>query len=348
MTYPATFWTGVWDPAREATSKEVTLLRNALAPRSPIVSFASDQQSSLLYRDRVVRLSGKRWLTYRAIAAALERQGRVTHVFGEMSAWHPLRSLGRRPILFTVAIPGAIADPNLLDKVTLFAAETKRLASELVAAGASCDRVRVIHPGVPIDHYTPVPLPSGRFTLLFASSPKRLEELEPRGVPLLVDLARLVPDVDIVLLWRRWGDLPAARRALAALDPPQNLHVHWADLPDPRRAYWDAHAVVCCFAEGHGKSCPNSLIEAMACGRPVLVTRSCGLADEIGALGGGVVSDRSADALAAGVLHLRADIARAGADARRVAVAHFDARTFCHRYQQVYEELRRPGEAESG
>jgi glycosyltransferase involved in cell wall biosynthesis len=186
-------------------------------------------------------------------------------------------------------------------------------------------------------------MPGGRFTLLFASSPKRVEELEPRGVPLLVDLARLVPDLDVVLLWRRWGDVPAARRALAALDPPTNLHVRWADLPDPRTAYWDAHAVVCCFKEGHGKSCPNSLIEAMACGRPVLVTQSCGLADEISAHGGGViVSDRSAEALAAGILHLRADIARAGADARRAAVAHFDVRTFCRRYQEAYEELRRP------
>ena len=341
MTYPATFWTGVWEPAREATSKEVALLRNALSPRSPVVSFASDQPSSFLYRDRVVRLSGKRWLTYRAMAAALEPQGQVTHVFGEMSAWHPLRSLGRRPILFTVVVPGAIADPQLLGKVTLFAAETKRLATELVAAGAPCDRVRVIHPGVAIDHYTPAPLPDGRFTLLFASTPKRFDELDARGVPLLMDLARLVPDIDVVLLWRRWGDLQGARCALAALHPPPNVLVRWADLADPREAYWNAHAVVCCFEEGHGKSCPNSIIEGMACGRPALVTRSCGLADEISALGGGVVCDRSADALAAAVVELREGVARAAAEARHVAVAHFDARTFCLRYQEAYGDLRR-------
>src|SRR5215204_5654480 len=103
MPARVTYWTGTWDPAREAISKEVQTLRCAVQPSAPVVSFSAGQRSSLSPRDRVVRLAGERWVTFRATAALLEPLGDVTHAFGAMNAWHSLTALGRRPIIFTVA-----------------------------------------------------------------------------------------------------------------------------------------------------------------------------------------------------------------------------------------------------
>jgi glycosyltransferase involved in cell wall biosynthesis len=261
-------------------------------------------------------------------------------VFGELGAWHPLRSLGRRPILFTVAVPGQVGDRALLDKVTLFAAETEKLSTLLMQAGVGRERIRVIAPGIDLAHFRPAPFPDGRFTLLFASSPSRSEDLAARGIPLLVELARAVPDIDLVLLCRRWGDLSRTQAALSALDLPRNVLVQWADLTDPRQAYWKAHAIVCAFAEGHGKSCPNSVIEAMACGRPSLVTESIGIADTLLTTGGAVVTSRSVAALADGVHQLVRTLDAQSIEARCAAEQLFNSSEFQRRYAEAYRDCQ--------
>jgi hypothetical protein len=48
-------------------------------------------------------------------------------------------------------------------------------------------------------------------------------DIGPRGIPLLVELARHRPDVDIILPWRAWGDVDAAREVLGSLRPPAKL-----------------------------------------------------------------------------------------------------------------------------
>jgi len=145
-----TYWTGIWSPNREALTNEVQMLRGALAAGAPVVSFSSGQRSGLSLRDHVIRLSAKRWLLLRASAAALERTGKVSHLFGEINAWHLLRAVGRRPVLFTVAIPGQPLELHWYRHVALFAAETQGLAEAVQAAGVEPSRITVISPGVEI------------------------------------------------------------------------------------------------------------------------------------------------------------------------------------------------------
>ena len=106
MPARVTYWTGIWDPTREAISKEVQTLRRAVQPSAPVVSLSAGQKSSISPRDRVIRLAGARWMTFRATAALIEPLGNVTHAFGAMNAWHLLRALGRRPIIFTAVLAG--------------------------------------------------------------------------------------------------------------------------------------------------------------------------------------------------------------------------------------------------
>jgi len=337
-----TYWTGVWEPTREAISKQVAWLRATLAPGSPIVSFTA-QSSAIYVRERVLRLNFHRWYALRAAALALERAGSVTHIFGGIGTTeHLLHVLGRRPILFTVVIPGAASPPESYRHVRHFVAESRVLAETLTRAGVPHDRVDIIYPAIDVDHYAPAPPPEGRFTLLFASSPADSSEIDARGVGLLIDLARLRPDIDVVVLWRQWGDVAEARRVIDGRSPPRNFRLEHRDARNMADVYLNAHATACFFDAGVGKSAPNSVVEGLASGRPALLTDTCGVADIVGAWQAGVVCPRDITALVGSIDELRRDYPRYALQARRLAEQEFDSRRALARYAALYERLGVP------
>jgi glycosyltransferase involved in cell wall biosynthesis len=333
-----TYWTGIWEPAREAISREVDLLRRMNGEAAPVVSFSPGQRSALRRRQGVIRLSGKRWIALRALAALTEKAGDVTHVVGPMNAWHLLRAVGRRPIVFTVVVPGPVLGPELFGKVRIFVAETEPLAASLRGAGVPADRVRVIYPGVDLDRFTPAPPPPGRFRVVFASSPANADDFARRGIPLLVEAARACPEVDVVLLWRQWGDRTAADRALAALHPPANLIVEHKDVADMSAAFQAAHATIWMAEAGHGKACPNSVVEGLACGRPAIVSPTCGIAGVIRDSGAGLAPDPEPAAVAAALRALTREPDQWRARARSLAEQHFSLASFSSAYQALYRE----------
>jgi glycosyltransferase involved in cell wall biosynthesis len=335
-----TYWTGIWEPHREAISKEVAWLRSQLAPGSFVVSF-TPQRTHLLARERVLRINYHRWLLLRSAAIGLEPTGDLTHVFGGVGAvGHFLHVLGRRPILLTAVIPGPPLPPALYSRVDHFVAESAGLADTLVRAGVARNRIDVIYPPIDVSRFAPrTAPPPHRFRLLFASSPSEAAEIDQRGIGLLIDLARLRPDVDVVVAWRLWGRLADVRRALAARRPPPNFLVEEGDRADMVPFYEAVHATTCCFEAGYGKAAPNSVVEGLACGRPALVTDTCGIADVIREWRAGVVTSRSAVDLARGIDRLRDGYSAMSAQARRLAEAEFDCRRAAQRYGALYRSL---------
>ena len=92
-----TYWTGTWDPQREAISKEIEVLRGLGGGQAPVVSFSTGQRLGVDMRNRVVRLNASQWPLLRAIAALIEPRAELNHVFGALDAWHLLRAIRRRP-----------------------------------------------------------------------------------------------------------------------------------------------------------------------------------------------------------------------------------------------------------
>ncbi len=335
-----TYWTGTWDPRQEAISQEVQLLRTAGGASHPVVSFSPGQRSALRPADRVVQLSARRWMLVRAIAAVVERYGAISHVFGGFSSWHLLRAVGRRPVVLTVAIPGDPPAPAIRANVSYAVAESEPLVEALRRVGLPADRVRLIYPGVDLGHFTPGPDPSARrFRLLFASSPSDAAEFERRGIPLLVETARRCPEIDVVFLWRQWGDQHAARRALARLAPPPNVSVELASGREMPEIYRSADAVACLYEDGFGKSCPNSVVEALACGVPVVVSSGCGIAGLVSASGAGIAVPRAPETVVAAVRRLHETRAGWSDAARALAERAFDVRRFLDAYARLYDEI---------
>jgi glycosyltransferase involved in cell wall biosynthesis len=334
-----TYWTGIWEPHREGLSREVAWLRRRLTPDSLVISFSAGQRSSLNARSRVIRLSGRRYIALRSLAAVVERTSDITHAFGAIDCWHLLRALGRRPTILTVAIGG---DPlrNMYGRISIFAIQAPALRKPLLDAGVAPDRIRLVYPGIDLDAFQPRPLPEhARFRVLFASTPADAAEFDARGIPLIVDVARRHPDIDFVLLWRQWGNLDTANETFQSLQPPRNVIVQHRDAESMADVYGDVHAVICCYQKGFGKTCPNSVMEALACGRPALVTEDVGLASVVDTEGCGVVAKRSSDSVASALEILRRDYAQYQGRARSAALAYFDLQRATDQYAALYREL---------
>lgn len=339
MSPRVTYWTGTWAPRKEANSKEVDLLRSLGGRPRLVVSLSRGQGTRISRHDRVLQLSVAQWPLLRLLSPLIERAGAISHVFGGLDSWHLLRAVGSRPVVLTVTLPGAPASAEICAHVSRFVVESESLADDLRGFGVPDERIALIYPGVDLHHYRPgLPPPHQPFRILFASSPSDPAEFQARGVALLVETARLCPDLEVMMLWRQWGDQSAARVALHALAPPPNVKVLALDASDMAPVYRSAHAVACLYEPGFGKSCPNSIIEGMACGVPALVSDSCGIAGLIDRTGSGIVTARTPAAVAAAAQALRRAHGEHVRAARFTAEQHFDVRNFLAAYVRVYEE----------
>ena len=99
-----TYWTGTWDPAKEAISKEIAALRVGPARARACRVVLSGPVKPIRPPASRHLLSGRAWPVLRVVAALVEPRAEVTHIFGGQSSWHLLRALGRRPIVLTAVL----------------------------------------------------------------------------------------------------------------------------------------------------------------------------------------------------------------------------------------------------
>jgi glycosyltransferase involved in cell wall biosynthesis len=208
-----------------------------------------------------------------------------------------------------------------------------------VARGVDRQRVRLVRPGVDLDRFRPIPVSgANRFALLFASTPSEPEDIELRGIPLLVELARTRPDIEIVVPWRQWGNVAAAKARLQILRPPDNFVVlHQPDL-QMSKLMERIHATIACFAPGIGKGIPNFVLEGLAAGRP-FVASPASLSELARRTDSGIAANATVESLSQAIDDLRDGWAVRSVRAREVAETYFDVRRFVREYEVLYEDI---------
>jgi glycosyltransferase involved in cell wall biosynthesis len=325
----------------EAIAFEVALLRQRY-PGSVIWGLSHRHWVLLSWR-RGFCLHPRLHGVFRLATRALEPFFGLNHVFGSLGDWFYLVGGRRRPTVLTVVTIEAPVEHALLERVDQFAVEYPAGRDELKRLGIGPERVRLIFPPVDLERFTPAPAVAGPFTVLFASSPDRADWLEARGIPQILDAAALRPRMHFRLLWRPWGDsLPRIQQWLAerGLANVEVVVGRCAGMADQYRA---AHVAVAPFT--HMERCkpmPNSLVESLACGRPVVTTPEVGLAEVVCNEQGGCVCAASGEALAESLDRLQADWPAYSARARRLAERWFAAEKFLQEYQRLYQELTAP------
>jgi len=332
------FWTSAFESRMEAVAGEVALLRQRF-PSSIAWGLHPSRWLRLSFR-REVCLHPRLTDLFRVATRMLEPLFQLNHVVGSLGDWCYLEGPRRRPTVLTVATHAPPVNASLLERVDRFVVEYPEARAELTRLGLPDERIRVILPPVDLLRFQPTAPPDNPFTVLFASSPDNADWLSARGLPALLDAAAARPHMRFRLLWRPWGNsLPVLRQWIADRDL-HNVNVVVGRVDNMAVEYQSAHITIAPFTQRNCcKPAPNSLIESLACGRPVLTTGEVGLHSLITESGSGVVCEPHGDAIAAELDRLQADWAVFSRRAQTTAETCFDQERFVRQYAQVYDEL---------
>ncbi len=174
-------------------------------------------------------------------------------------------------------------------------------ASRAVAGGLDAT---ILHPGVDLQAFAPSPPPEGPPRALFLGALVAWKRPD-----LALEIARRMPELRLTL-----AGAPLPGETLA-LDPPVNVTL--AGHVEARAALAGAHVLLhCADAEPYGLA----LVEALACGRPVVAPDAAGPREIVTAGAGRLYPPGDADAAVAALRDVLAD-ADAPAAARRRADA---------------------------
>jgi glycosyltransferase involved in cell wall biosynthesis len=281
-------------------------------------------------------------LLFRAATRLLESRFDIHHIFGSIGDWFYLNGTRRRYTILTTAAWGPPADRKLLGHVDQFVVEHPGGHAELVRLGIEPRRIRLILPPVDLMRFQPRPQPEKPFTALFASSPDRADWLDARGVPLILDAAALRPWMRFRLLWRPWGNSLDAIQQMIEQRALKNVELVIGRQRNMASQYNAAHVTLAPFTDkDRSKPAPNSLIESLACGRPVVLTEAVGLAELVAGTDAGAICEPSGAALADRLDYLQSNWVSCSEAARRLAERRFAVNPFLRAYDELYSTARR-------
>jgi glycosyltransferase involved in cell wall biosynthesis len=183
--------------------------------------------------------------------------------------------------------------------------------------------------------------PRGTLTVLL---PARL--LREKGIYEFAAAAAELRRAGLVARFLLAGRLdPANRGALSAQQVRDLCHgsgVEWVgDCKDMPRLYRESHLV--CLPSYYREGVPKALLEACACGKPIVTTDTAGCRDVVQREQNGLlVPPRDAQALAAAIRELLLDPERRkrmGTQARRIAEREFGVEHVVEKHLEIYRDL---------
>ena len=206
-------------------------------------------------------------------------------------------------------------------------------------------RLRLIHHGVELDRFVPAPRAAPRAPVEIVSVGRLVEK---KGFPDLLHVCHQLKELSTTAFRLRiLGDGPM-RAELTALRDRLGLHdevdlVGQRSGDDVLRAYQQADIFAltpCVTADGDRDGVPNVVVEAMACGLPVLTTDAGGITEVVQhGVTGLVTAPHDVDALAHHLADLVTDptLRRTlGEAGRRLVEERFDVRSAAHQLSRVF------------
>jgi glycosyltransferase involved in cell wall biosynthesis len=203
--------------------------------------------------------------------------------------------------------------------------------------------VHVFRAGVDLSRFhdtTPPPL--REFVLLAGSAPWTSGQFRTKGFDLILDLVQKKSNLRLVLLWRGWLTREIRERVKArGLEDRVEILTEHADVDQVMSRVHAA--IVLSDTQRRVKAYPHSLIEALACGRPVLVSRCIAMAEYVEKQScGAVVETLTTADLDAAIEHLQADYEGSRARAARVGPRDFSLDELVRSYSSLYRDLVSP------
>ena len=337
------YLSGAIEPHREGISKEVFTLHNHFK-KSYVLGTSPDGLFMHSRTERYFGFPSKLLPMLRYCVPFVAHRFKFIHIIHGINCYHYLKAKVCKPVILTAISTDHVLSPDHYKEVCAVVVESSRDREKLIAHGFESSKVKVIYPGVDLSVFNDsVPPPKGRFRILFASSPFSLNYMEPRGVRLLLESAKVKTDVEFVLLWRKRGDTLNRLQQWISEFSLTNVRVVYEDIEQINRMFVDSHATVVPYAsEKNTKSCPNSAVESLATGRPVLVSDKVGIADIVQSEKSGVVFQPYVESLVAAITTIQQEYATFQKHARTCANRNFDKKVFLKSYERLYSAVELP------
>jgi glycosyltransferase involved in cell wall biosynthesis len=246
----------------------------------------------------------------------------------------------RRPVVYSITCGVGDRRPNL--------AFFSSLAAIVVSDERSLRRLRswglenavLVQPGIDRRPFTCSPLPlRSEIRLMVGSAPWTKGQFRTKGVDVLLQAARQAPHLRLVFLWRGILADEMARRVRRMNLAGQVTVLN--ELVDVNAVLAGVHAsITLATAPGIVKSYPHSLLESLAAGKPVVVSRAIPMAEYVERTGCGKVVEHvtPADILTA-VESLTRDYAGLQESAQQAGQRDFLQGSMMASYQEIYERV---------
>ncbi len=333
------YWVFNYQPEWEAVSKEITTLVDGLGGsiESSLVSLNTVDRRFAL-SGPVRRIPLPHGLALYPLLRRLASNAGLNHLFASAGERWLSPLLTRHTGVLTVA-----KGSGSLEKIARNAEQLRRFRAVVVQSDRDRDLMRqlgipeaslhLIRPGIPLATYREAP---GGFTILFASSPLAAGDFLSRGVHLIVRAASRLPDVRFLLVWRR--------RHLRKLEDliadagVGNIDVENGVIADMGAVYDRVHAALLPALEHRSfVPAPRSGLEALAHGKPLLVSSLVAIAGDLRAAGAGLVFEPTVDGLVEAVRQLQRDYDTLQSRTQRYLEENFSPTVHLELHRRLYQ-----------
>lgn len=244
----------------------------------------------------------------------------------------------RRPVIYSISCGVNNKQPNVAFFNALAAVAAADERSLLRLQGWGIKNVKLVRPGIDTTRFTHSPLSlRSDIRLMVGSAPWTKAQFRTKGVDALLSAAQQCPQLHLVFLWRG---------VLAEKMEEQVRRLHLEKQVEVLNRQVDVNQVL---AGVHAsitlasnpaiiKSYPHSLLDSLAAGKPVLVSRVIPMADYVEQTGcGQVVESVTPTDILAAVEALQRDYEVQARIARDVGQRDFSQQAMIASFQEVYE-----------
>lgn len=319
-------------PQAEALSQEISALRKQFGGE---VIYLNPNQKSPIYLPRLA-FGWHKLKELRAKEANLD----LHHLYNPDPFPFPVLRRLHRPVIYTISSGVGSKRP----RVSFF----RSLAAVAVADERSLKRLRtwgidnsfLVRPGIETTRFTCAPLPLGSdIRLMVGSAPWTSAQFRTKGVDALLAAAKARSRLHLVFLWRNvlTGEM---RQKVHQLKLEGQVTV-LDGLVEVNQVLAGVHAsITLAAAPGIVKSFPHSLLESLAAGKPVLVSRAIPMADYVETTGcGRVVENVTVEDILAALEDLTHDYDALQQAAQQMGQRDFSQQAMLESYQNLYERV---------
>jgi glycosyltransferase involved in cell wall biosynthesis len=320
-------------PEAEAISQEITTLCHRFKAG---VIYINPNQITRLYVPRLL-------FGFHKLRELWQGEGRLDlhHFYNPDPFPFPYLRQLRKPVIYSITCGVGDRRPNLafFSALKAIAVSDERSLKKLKKWGLT--NVFLVRAGIDTGRFTcsPLPSPQPEIRLMIASAPWTESQFRSKGIDALLEAAQLNPRLRLLFLWRGVLTEKMLQRVRSRRLEGQ---VEVIDRKvEVNQVLAGVHGTIV-LAEKVGiiKAQPHSLLDSLAAGKPVLVSRAIPMSDYVEEVGcGQVVEAVSPLAILEAVEALVKDYEKYQQVAQRVGQRDFSQQMMLDSFQQLYDQV---------